>query len=313
MLLTILIPTFNRENEIIFNLDLLERYILSNNLDNNVSILVSNNCSTDNTHFALEKFKEKTNVKFNSYTQSENIGLERNALFTLEKAHSEYIMYLGDDDYLEERYLVEVIESIKENKNISCIIPSFAPISPNKEILSGGRDINVKTKLYSKGFKSTKENSFRGHQLSGLTFKRNGLLEEYKKRNVQNIYPFIFFTAFSTLVGETLHLTKYPVKVTQPGQEKKDWGYGNDGLMNEIFDNYKKLPVNNYRKTVLQVVHFRKQSGRLWMYYSQGFRIFLKSFVSIWFSNNSTFLFKVVFPFMVFAQGLKSIWRKIYK
>jgi len=41
------------------------------------------------------------------------------------------------------------------------------------------------------------------------------------------------------LNGNGYHLTDYPVKITQPRQDKKDWGYKDGSLVSEIFDNYK--------------------------------------------------------------------------
>lgn len=313
MQLSILIPTYNRAKFLIENLEMLAGYIRKGNFQMEVEIVVSNNHSTDNTDEKVKQFqKQNADIKFQYFTQNENIGLEKNAIFTLEKAISKYVMYLGDDDYLDENYLVQVLRITRDNKKLTCIIPSFVPITPEKERLEGGRDIDIESRLYIKGFYSTKENSYRGHQLSGLTFLREGLLEEYKKQKVQNIYPFIFFTAYSTLIGETYHFTDYPIKVTQPGQDKKDWGYGKDGLMNEIFDNYKKLPVTYLQKTLLELKHYRMQDWRLWMYKSKGNAAFYKAFVNIWLSRNSTVLFKIIFPMVFFIQIVKKVAIRIF-
>jgi hypothetical protein len=85
--------------------------------------------------------------------------------------------------------------------------------------------------------------------------------------------------------------------------------------MNEIFDNYKKLPLSSWQKTKLQLNHYRKQSWRLWKYRSQNNKTFFKAFINIWLSQNSTFGFKLIFPFWMVLiktnEVLKSFIKKI--
>ena len=88
--------------------------------------------------------------------------------------------------------------------------------------------------------------------MSGLVFQTD-VLVAYNKYRIKNMYPFIFFVAYSSLKYKTLHLTEFPIKVTLPDQKNKYWTYGEDGLLNEIFDNYIKLPLNNIQVTLLQL------------------------------------------------------------
>ena len=208
-------------------------------------------------------------------------------------------MYLGDDDFIECAYLKEILEHLEGNTNVHCVIPSFVPINILGEHLVGGRDFNLPNKTTKRGFYNCFINSWRGHQLSGLVLKRAHLYDSYVARKVNNIYLFIYFVAQSCLDGDTYHFTKYPVKVTQPGQENKDWGYGKDGLLNEVFDNYKKLSINYLQKSVLQLFFYAKQPGRLFMFRQAGIKPFFRAFLSICFTSNSTFLFKICFPFTV--------------
>jgi glycosyltransferase involved in cell wall biosynthesis len=310
MTLSILIPTYNRVDSLLKNLNLLADYILKGALKGKIEIIISNNNSKDKTDYAVKKFqKENSQINLRYFLQTVNIGLEKNALFILDKAQGEYVMYLGDDDFIEYEYLVGCIKHLHEHKTTSCIIPSFKAIDINGNHIEGkGRDLNIKSKVYKKGFKNCLENSWRGHQLSGLILIREGLLEKYYSQNVQNIYPFIFFVAYSCLNGNCFHFTQHPVKVTQPGQGKKDWGYGHDGLLNEIFDNYSKLSINAFYKTALQIKHFQKQRWRLWIYRDNGTKEFFKAFWAIMLTSNSTAYFKIVFPFEVFLLKLRSIF-----
>lgn len=299
MFLSILIPTYKRADFLINNLLLLSDFISRGGYSEIVEIVISNNDSPDQTDVLVKDFvSQHQQIKLQYYKQENNIGLEKNALFTLEKAQGEYVMFLGDDDYLVYEYFCGVITHLQGNKQTHCVIPNFVPIDMKGNILGTGRDDRFPTKLHSKGFKNCLINSYRGHQLSGLVFKREGLLQSYKERKVNNIYPFIYFVAYSCLQGNTYLFTDYPVRVTQPGQQNKDWGYGKDGLLNEIFDNYKKLPtLSQFQKTRLQLKMIKEQLWRVTIYKQKGMRTFIKSFCNIWFAKNATAMFVCLFPF----------------
>lgn len=300
MILSILIPTYNRSEFLIRNLELLFKYLETLHLNKDIEIIVSNNCSLDNTDEAIKGFVKKNPIcKINYYRQVENIGLQANALFVLEKSHSEYIMYLGDDDFIDFGYLQGVLEHIRNNKDTFSIIPDFYPIDLEGTRLGLSRDNGFPNQTFIVGILNCFSNSYRGHQLSGLVLKREGLLREYLTKKVNNIYPFIFFVSYNCLRGNTYHFTQFPVRVTQPSQDLKDWTYGEDGLFNDIFDNYKKLPINFLKKTMLQLYFYKKQPGRLWQYKEISNKSFFKCFFNILLSRNSTFLFKILFPFEV--------------
>lgn len=300
--LTILIPTYNRCNDLLYNLGLLENFIIKGGWEDVITILISNNCSTDDTASKLNDFKKQSHARIVIYQQEKNIGLEKNALFCLEKATGDFIMYLGDDDYISLEYLEGVMKAISSIDKLSCIVPSWIGITPDKKIKKDSyRDIYLKTKLYEPGFESSLENSYRGHQLSGLTFLRDGLYDEYISKGVSNIYPFIFMVAFTSLHGKLLHLTEYPIKITQPNQDKKDWGYKEDGLISEIFDNYKKLGVTSIQRARYEFRIIRKQPFRYSMYFRNGTRSGLKAMRKIVLGKNTSFIGSVcIFSYFLY-------------
>jgi glycosyltransferase involved in cell wall biosynthesis len=305
--LSILIPTYNRSNFLLKNLGLLTNFILRGNFQNEIEIIISDNNSKDETEIIVKQFQKKNNITLNYYKQKQNIGLEKNALFTLKQAKGNYVMFLGDDDYLEYEYLINSMKHLKVNKFTHCIVPSIINIDLNGEQTGGGRDLKLSNSITKAGFWNCLKNSWRGHQLSGLILKNDGLFEIYNQRKVQNIYLFIFLVALSCLKGDTLHFTQFPVRVTNPGQKNKDWTYEKDGLLNEAFDNYSKLPINFITKSILQLNFYMKQSWRLWMYGCYGYSGLIRAFYNILFSKNSTFVFKVFFPIIVFAQVIKKL------
>lgn len=302
MKLSILIPTFNRSHFLLKNLRLLCSYLGTLRKNDEIEIVVSDNCSTDDTHEKVKKFvKEHPQFRINYYHHAYNLGLEKNALHVLKEAKGQYVMFLGDDDFISLGYLEGVLTSLGEDSEISCIIPSFIVVDIDGKRVKKGRDTDLPNRSYKKGFKTCYINSWRGHQLSGLVLKREGLLSAYQINNVSNIYPFIFFVGYATLRGSTYHLTQYPVSVTDPGQGKKDWNYTEDGLLLDVFDNYIKLPLNPLQITKLQLKFIGVSSWRLWGSKKTGGTL-LKNSVRLMKSDKTNWTFKVLFPLFVLYQ-----------
>ena len=260
MKLSILIPTYNRCEDLLRNLKLLEKYIIDGHFEDVVSIVVSNNASTDTTREKVIKWQKECKVNFVFLDDhKQNVGLEANALYILEKAEAEYIMYLGDDDYLSEDYIKRVLNELESHPSLGCIIPNDYWCLPNGEII--GEREKCDNSYMVAGFDACIRYSHLGHQLSGLVLRREGLYEAYIAHRVHNIYPFIFFVAYTALHYDVMHMADNYVKVTQVPQTKKDWGYGNDGLVNDIFDNFKNLGVS-YRQRAQLEAHFLEVDTR---------------------------------------------------
>lgn len=323
MVLSILIPTYNRAEFLKRNLVQLASNIIYLKLTEKIEIIVSDNKSSDNTSVVLSEFNEEYSkeLKIRVYTQDDNVGLQKNALFVLEKTESEFCMYLGDDDFVSKEYLSGVIDYISKKDNVSCVLPSFEQVDVNEDRLGYGRDLGLPNREFKSGFYNCLCNSWRGHQLSGVVFRVKGTLKAFSDQNINNIYPFIYFVAFNCLRGNVLRLTQYPIKVTQPGQENKDWGYGRDGLVNEVFDNYLKLFGNSlWKRNLLEMKFLSKQRFRYFQYLpksfgnsSNSYRPFLIVVKEIAKAKNTSFFTSIVFPFVAIFLFLKLMVQKLIR
>jgi len=235
-LLQILIPTYNRERFLCQNLQMIADYIIALKMTEEISVIVSDNHSIDNTIPSIKHLQDSSGISILLTQNKANLGPEQNTVNALRYATAKYVMFLGDDDYLSLEYIREVVRLI-QMMSISCIIPAFVPITIDGNLLSGGRDIGLPSRSLKQGNESAIEVFWRGHQLSGVTFLREGTLDAYLEYCPRNMYPFMFFVGFNTLHGDAYHLTDYPVKVTQPPEGGKDWGYGDDGLTIDRFKN----------------------------------------------------------------------------
>lgn len=113
-LITIGIPTYNRAN-------LLNNAIKSavNQSYKDIEIVISNNCSTDNTISILDSFASNNKIKI--FNQKSNIGVVNNWNFCLKKAKGDFFLMLSDDDELNENCIKELFEGIKRGNSIACL------------------------------------------------------------------------------------------------------------------------------------------------------------------------------------------------
>lgn len=236
-LLTILIPTYNRIEFLVENLKHIESIKKTCNVFDKILISISDNNSNDDTYNIIQHYLPILDLNVAYVRQETNIGLEANAVFLISKATTPYIMYLGDDDYFSKDYLLEII-SLIEDYTPSVIVGTFKEVIVSQKKVFD--DLNIPNVFYDKGIDSAYKLYLVGHQLSGLVFKREGLLESYLKHpHFRNIYLFEYFVAKSALAGKSIHVRKYPLLVTVGG--KRDWNYGKDWLAGEHLKGAKAL------------------------------------------------------------------------
>lgn len=112
-LLTVAIPTYNGANTICDMLDLLLPQI-----DDRVEVLVSDNCSTDNTAEIISKYKEiYPQIKY--VKNEKNIGPDANFLNALRISHGKFVLLLSDDDIFIENSLDNILFFLEENPDIT--------------------------------------------------------------------------------------------------------------------------------------------------------------------------------------------------
>lgn len=233
----ILIPTYNRCTDLKNNLEHLKSEMLKHHLFGEFGIYVSDNASTDDTWSMLQQIQHewKSLIQLDIVRNETNVGLEQNVVNLLQKASAEYVIWLGDDDFLAEGYLVFVREQFS-NDIPGWMIPGLVELDKegNKTI---GRPVAFPFKSFSAGFDTVYELSHLAHQMSGLVVKRENLADVYlAKPQWRNPYLFIFFTAYCQLCYEGIYAPSYCTIINN--FNPKDWGYNKIGLLDEVFKSY---------------------------------------------------------------------------
>ena len=111
-LLTIGIPTFNRA---VFLEELLGKIVPACD-QLGIGVLVSDNCSTDQTAKASDKFKKYS--CFHYQKTPKNLGFDGNILELFNKARGEFLWLMGDDDYPDARQFKNLLELLTSNPNV---------------------------------------------------------------------------------------------------------------------------------------------------------------------------------------------------
>lgn len=140
-LLTIAIPTFNREKFLRINLNKLADQIKDVPADT-VEVLVSDNCSSDNTGLVVKEIScEDMPIVY--IKNKENFGWARNFSQAFDLSKGKYILMMGDDDLLVSGALKVLYERINTQEyGVICIRPY-------------GYNFDYKKEMPKKSFKET--------------------------------------------------------------------------------------------------------------------------------------------------------------
>lgn len=283
----ILIPTYNRSGCLEKNLRLLNEQVSILSGSVTIQVIISDNNSQDATIPTVNALIKEIPLSVILLTSEENVGLEANTVKVLAASHAEFVMFLGDDDYLPDGYLQYAVDIITEKK-IGCLIPGFSALFDDGKVVAarGGHK-----HIVAPSFKSVLMLSLYGHQLSGLLFRRSGVLGAYLKHpQFRNIYPFIYFVTYSLSREFSIFNPEFQVLVSQGNS--KDWKYDDSGLLTHVFCNYEALWGAGSLRSILCCLRFVfAQSWRLrfsWLPFSS-----MKAVAHIFNSGNISMSVKI--------------------
>lgn len=128
----VLLPTYNGEKYIKEQID-----SILNQTHQNIRLIVSDDCSKDNTPQILKEYEQKDD-RVEVYIQDENLGVVKNIEFLLKKVKNEFYMLSDQDDVWLPKKIEKSLEKLKEenadlvfgdlevvDENLNTIYPSF--------------------------------------------------------------------------------------------------------------------------------------------------------------------------------------------
>ncbi|MBA4322624.1 MAG: hypothetical protein C0408_07390, partial [Odoribacter sp.] len=137
LFITIGIPTYNRAGGYLKE----ALACAANQTYENIEIIVSDNCSTDNTRELVESFNDS---RIRYFRQKKNIKANDNFNFCLDQAKGDYFLLLHDDDRIDNDFIETCVQEAKGDKNFGIIrtgtrlIDSIGNIVYEKENKVGG-------------------------------------------------------------------------------------------------------------------------------------------------------------------------------
>ena len=137
---------------------------------------------------------------------------------------------------------------------------------------------------------------------------KDNIMEQIEEKDIYNYYLQIYAVAYCCLHGKTYHITEYPIRVTRPPQKDKAWGYGDDGLIGDVFSNFVKLDISNFEKMKLEMKFLTDQYWRYAMYLKKGIGKFFGCIAKVIKSPNTVWPTKIIFACsFLFILGWKAI------
>lgn len=112
-ILSICIPTYNRADILRNNLKIISEQ-LNENRTNEVEIIVSDNCSPDNTQEVVANM-QKLGLPIEYNRNAENIGADGNFLKSMNIASGKYVYLLGDDDFFAPNAIGRLLEILRDH------------------------------------------------------------------------------------------------------------------------------------------------------------------------------------------------------
>ena len=132
-LVSIGIPTYKRANSY------LKHALRSaiNQTYKNIEIIVSDNCSPDNTESVVKEFNDP---RIRYYRQKENIGSLNNCNFCLEQSRGKYFLMLYDDDVIDDDFISTCMDAVTYHSEPGIILTGAREIDSEGNILSAAHN-----------------------------------------------------------------------------------------------------------------------------------------------------------------------------
>lgn len=124
ILLSIYVPTYNRADKVVEQVEFLKREV--KDIKEKVEIIVNNNCSIDDTEEKLKNVIKGTDIIY--HRNDSNLGIVGNVYKAIELVNGKYFWLISDDDVLKEGIIKRVLNIIKTYEGISYIFLNYTDI-----------------------------------------------------------------------------------------------------------------------------------------------------------------------------------------
>lgn len=245
IILSICIPTYNRAGFLKNSLESLYKQINDKNCKY-VEVMVSNNCSTDNTHSLVEEYINK-GLAVTYFKNKSNIGGEGNFLQCIHQAKGKYVLLLGDDDLLLEGSVDTLIQILSKDE-YGLVYLSGRPYSERNTKGPNILDIDVTGQIYTDINDFLKREQFFITFISGNLFNKTLIPEFDTSIYVNSCLPQVPFFLYAACYAKKNLYLKEKFLATG-GNSDNNGGYGLFSVFGinlfDILQSFKKKGISD--------------------------------------------------------------------
>ena len=261
--LTIAIPTYNRLEK----LKICLKRLMEQKKIEQIEIIVSDNASTDGTgEYMTELVKKAENIRY--YRNTENVGPDKNFLNCFDKAVGEYVLLLGDDDFLLPMAVEHLLDTL-EKKPVFLHLNTSGLVSESPFVYNEPRWEETGLKVYSSREKFLEDTGIFITFMSSLVFRTELVRRVENKEQYIGTYFIQSYIALATMREQGIYIIDTYNYLAASGNETvgydlyEVWFYNyhklilqggkNGGFSEKILsDIYYKTTKNTVRQFVIQ-------------------------------------------------------------
>ena len=163
--ISIVIPTYNGAVNIHKQIKTIIKDCKTRKINNFYEMVISDNCSTDNTKEIVSKYKTNKFVKINYCKSRTNTGFPSNFLRSIKMATSQYIFFLADDNLPDKEFYKKLYNFFENNDYVNLCIFLLDIVK------------NFKNRIF--GFNELAYVLMRGSILSGMLIEKKKINYKY--------------------------------------------------------------------------------------------------------------------------------------
>ncbi len=220
-ILTMIIPTYNGGKRLKWSLGQLMPLV--KNVEDRVSVLVNDNCSTDETEKTVRYFMSLYPELIVYHKQKENIGQDGNFFDGVERATTKYVCLWGDDDTPTPVYFNIIFGFLDQDPELAYINYNMMDITYDGKFL-GMRDNHTVSQYYKEGMTFVKDHQEAPSLITSNVFLREPFLEVY--HNTPHLdYPGYnwFYCMLKSILHSPCYYIGYPIAMDGKPEGGPGW------------------------------------------------------------------------------------------
>ncbi len=202
--LGVVLPTYNRANYAYENVTHLIPQLAAHK--DSVTLLISDNASTDNTKMLLEPLSGQHPDIICYVRQKENIGPHANFYYGVKNIDAEYIYLLGDDDIVSPNFIDTILKLLYDNPGVGLLHFNYLEGPEDLHIIRNHHkrifDNNL-VKKYKDGKQFVKELLIAPSFMSANVFLRDCMLKGLETNYHDDVYGYDWLVCLYTGILDT--------------------------------------------------------------------------------------------------------------